>query len=94
VATLPYIAGDQLALTFGGSRSLGGIAPDQVRHFADKASLPVSTVWQTVRDTVERTADAWDGLPQKELLPIEMRKVIHKQIQTVAASTCGRKGKP
>jgi serine/threonine-protein kinase HipA len=94
VATLPYIAGDQLALTFGGSRSLGGIAPDQVRHFADKASLPVSTVWQTVRDTVERTADAWDGLPQKELLPIEMRKVIHKQIQTVAASTCGRKGTP
>jgi serine/threonine-protein kinase HipA len=94
VATLPYIAGDQLALTFGGSRSLGGITVDQVRHFADKASLPVSAVWQTVRETVEQTADAWDSLSQKELLPPDMRKVIHKQIQTVAAITCGRREKP
>jgi serine/threonine-protein kinase HipA len=94
VATLPYIAGDRLALTFGGSRSLEGIAVDQVRHFSDKASLPVSTVWQTVRETVARAADAWDSLAQKELLSREMRKVIHKQIQTVAANVCGRKEKP
>jgi len=93
VATLPYIAGDQLALTFGGSRSLGGIAVDQVRRFADKANLPINSVWQTVRETVERTADTWDGLPQKELLPPRMRKVIHKQIQTVAAVTSGRREK-
>jgi serine/threonine-protein kinase HipA len=94
VATLPYIAGDQLALTLGGSRSLGGITADQVRRFADKASLPVGSVWQTVRETAERTADAWDSLPQKELLPPGMRKVIHKQIHTVAANTSGRKEKP
>ena len=91
VATLPYIAADQLALTFGGSRSLGGIAVEQVRHFADKANLAVSTVWQTVRETVERTAEAWAGLPQKKLLPPEVRKVIQKQIQTVAANTCRRR---
>jgi len=94
VSTMPYIAGDQLALTFGGSRSLAGIAVDQVRHFADKANLPVSAVWQTVRETVERTADAWESLPQKDLLHPEMRRVIHTQIQTVAASTCGRREKP
>lgn len=94
VATLPYIGGDQLALTFGGSRSLGGIAVDQVRRFADKANLPVNSVWETVRETVARTADAWDDLPQKELLPREMRKVIHQQIQTVATNTCGRREKP
>jgi len=94
VATLPYIAGDQLALTFGGSRTLDGIALDQVRHFADEANLPVSTVWQIVRETVERTAEAWDSLPQKNLLPPAMRKVIHKHIQTVAANTCGRREKP
>lgn len=94
VATLAYIAGDQLALTFGGSRSLAEITVDQVRHFADKASLPVSAAWQTVHETVERTADAWHSLPQKELLPPDMRKVIDKQIQTVAANTFGRRVKP
>jgi serine/threonine-protein kinase HipA len=94
VATLPYIAGDRLALTFGGSRSLRAIAVDQVRHFADKASLPVSTVWQTVRETLERTAAAWDSLAQKELLPPEMRKVVDQQIQTVAAHTRGGREKP
>ena len=89
VATLPYIASDQLALTLGGSRSLSGITADQVRRFADKANLPVG-----VRETAERTADAWDSLPQKELLPPGMRKVIHKQIQTVAANASGRKETP
>jgi serine/threonine-protein kinase HipA len=94
VATLPYTAGDQLALTFGGSRSLGGITVDQVRHFADKANLPVSAVWQTVRETVARTADAWDGLSEKVLLPADMREIIRKQIYGVAANTCGRREKP
>ena len=93
VATLPYIAGDRLALTFGGSRSLGGITTDQVRRFAGKASLPASAVWQTVCETTERTAAAWVHLPQKELLPPEMRKAIDMQIQNVAASTSGGRGK-
>ncbi len=90
VATLPYIAGDQLALTFGGSRALDGITVDQVRRFGDKASLPVSSVWQTVRETVEQTADTWNDLPEKKLLPPEMQKVIDTQIQKVAANTCGK----
>lgn len=93
VATLPYIPGDQMALTFGGGRSLGEITVDQARRFADTAHLPAHSVWQIVCDTVERTMAAWKALAQKELLPAEMRKAIHQQIQTVAANTCGRMAK-
>ena len=42
VATLPYLHGDTLALTFGGGRSLAGITTDQMRHFADAARIPAS----------------------------------------------------
>jgi serine/threonine-protein kinase HipA len=41
VATLPYIPGDQLALTFGGSRNLAGVAPEQLRRFTATAGLPM-----------------------------------------------------
>ncbi|MEO8128978.1 MAG: type II toxin-antitoxin system HipA family toxin [Bryobacteraceae bacterium] len=84
VSTLPYIPGDSLALTFGGSRSLNEITLDQVRRFADTARLPVNPVWQIVRETVERTRDAWKVLPSRELLPNETLRIIDEQIQKVA----------
>ena len=85
VATLPYIPGDSLALTFGGSRSLNEITLAQVRRFADTARLPVTPVWEVVRETVERTAEAWKVLPQKELLATTTLKIIDQQIQRVIA---------
>jgi serine/threonine-protein kinase HipA len=85
VATLPYIPADQLALNFGGSRSLKEIAPDQVRRFADTAGLPAKSARGIVRDTVERTVAAWKNLAPKELLPAELRTVIDRQIHSVAA---------
>jgi serine/threonine-protein kinase HipA len=87
VATLPYIPGDGLALTFGGSRSLNEITLAQVRRFADTARLPVTPVWEVVRETVERTAEAWKVLPQKELLAATTMKIIDQQIQRVIAGT-------
>jgi serine/threonine-protein kinase HipA len=87
VATLPYIPNDKLALSFGGSRSLAEIVLDQVRRFADTASLPMNPVWEIVRDTIERTAVAWKALAQKELLPKDIHNVIDKQIQTVVVNT-------
>jgi serine/threonine-protein kinase HipA len=86
VATFPYIPNDNLALTFGGSRSLSGISPDQVRRFADTARLPVNPLWTIVRETVERTVAAWENLAEKDLLPGEMRKAVGDQILTVAKS--------
>jgi serine/threonine-protein kinase HipA len=87
VATLPYIAGDQLALNFGDSRSMSEISPDQIRRFADTARLPMSPVAQLVMETVERTAAAWKALEEKELLSGDMKKAIENQIQTVAANS-------
>ncbi len=86
VATLPYIPGDTLALTFGGSRSLAEITTDQMRHFADAARIPASPLWQIAVDTAARTAAEWETLEQKDLLPKDMRVLIEKQIHTVAAT--------
>src|ERR1700746_2845770 len=87
VATLPYIPGDTLALTFGGSRSLNEITTDQMRSFADTARIPASPIWQIWVRAAERTVASWRTLEQADLLPKEMRASIEKQILTVAATT-------
>ena len=87
VATLPYVPGDSLALTFGGSRSLNEITLEQVRRFADTAHLPMKPLWEIVRETVDRTAEAWKTLGPKDLLPAETRNIIDQQIQKVVAGT-------
>ncbi len=89
VATLPYIPGDSLALSFGASRSLDGITLDQVRRFTDTAHMPMDPVWRIVRDMVERTAEAWKALPCKDLIPAATLKIIDGQIQKVIAGTKG-----
>lgn len=86
VATLPYIPGDKLALTFGGSRSLHEITIEQVRRFADTAGLPVHPVWRIVDETIERTVEAWKGLEEKEILPPPVRAAVGDHITVVAAS--------
>lgn len=86
VAALPYIAGDTLALTFGGSRSLNEITTDQMRSFADTARIPASPLWQIAVETAERTVASWKTLELADRLPKEMRASIDKQILTVAAT--------
>ena len=81
VATVAYIPHDDLALSFGGSRSLNAITVEQVKRFADTARLPMNRVWEIVREMVERTADAWRRHAAKDLIPAEMLKAIDGQIQ-------------
>ena len=87
VATLPYIPGDNLALTLGGSRSLDGITLDQARRFADTARLPMKPVWDVVQETAERTEEAWRLLPHKDILHKEMLTTIDTQLQKALAGT-------
>jgi serine/threonine-protein kinase HipA len=87
VATLPYIPGDNLALSFGGSSSLGGIALDQVRRFTDTARLPMKPVWEIVCETMERTSDAWKTLPQKDLIPAATLKIVDEQMRKAIAAS-------
>src|SRR5437660_1674183 len=84
VATLPYITRDELALTFGGSRSLSEITTDQVRRFADTARLPASPLWPIVTETTDRTVASWEKLAEKDLLLEKMRTAIGDQILSVA----------
>jgi len=85
LATLPYIPDDDLALSFGESKSLHEITPDQMRRFADTARIPASPLWQIAVETAERAAAAWKTLEQADLLPKDLRADIEKQILGVAA---------
>ena len=87
VSTVPYIPGDSLALSFGGAKSLGSIGLDQLRRFVDTARLPMKPVSDIVRETVERTNEAWKTSPHKELLSIPVRQLIDGQIRKAVAGT-------
>jgi serine/threonine-protein kinase HipA len=85
VATVPYIPGDSLALSFGDSRSLAEITPDQMRRFADTAHIPASSLWKIAVETAERTAESWLALEHSEVLPKDLKDSIGAQILGVAA---------
>ncbi len=87
VSTIPYLPDDKLALTLGGSRNLHGLTKDQIRRFADRAGLPVSPVWDTVRQTVERTVEAWDTLDERSLLSADMLAHIEDHLKVAARAT-------
>jgi len=86
LSTLPYIAGDTLGLSFGGSRDIGGITKDQVRRFADTARIPVSPLWGIVTETTDRTVQSWKELDERDAIPTDIRLAIEKQILRVAES--------
>jgi serine/threonine-protein kinase HipA len=83
VATFPYISNDKLALSFGGSRNLGEITTDQVRRFIDTAGLPASPIQNLVRETMDRTRQAWRALAEKDLLPSDLQRDIAAHIDLV-----------
>ena len=83
VSTIPYIPNDTLALNFGAEKSLHQISLDQVRRFVDKARLPMPPVWRIVRETMIRTAEAWESLPEKDILPADIRAAVGAQIARV-----------
>jgi serine/threonine-protein kinase HipA len=84
VATVPYIPGDKMGLSFGDSRSLSEITPDQMRRFADTARIPASPLWKIVVETAERTAESWKTLQHADALPKDLKDAIDNQILSVA----------
>lgn len=85
MGTLPYIPGDTLALSFGDSRSLSEVTPDQMRRFADTARIPTGPLWKIAVETAERTAESWKSLEQADALPNDLKGSIGRQILGVAA---------
>jgi serine/threonine-protein kinase HipA len=86
VATLPYIPGDTLGRSFGDSKGLDGITPEQMRGFADTARIPASPLWQIAVELAERTVAAWKTLQQADTLPKDLKDAIGKQILGVATT--------
>jgi serine/threonine-protein kinase HipA len=80
VSTLPYIPNDKLALTFGGSRSLEEITPDQIRRFTSAAGLPAAPISRMVSETRDTTVAAWRKLDHKDLLPADIQKAVSHQV--------------
>ena len=89
LATLPYLPDDRLALTFGGTKDIHGFTPEQVRRFADKAGTAAGPLWRTVRETVERTVEAWRSHDLKAMLPDDLRTAIDRHLDRVASRTRG-----
>ncbi len=89
VSTLPYLPNDQLALSFGDSKRLDGITRDQVRRLAEKAGLAVTPLSEIVAETVDRTREVWRGLPERDLLPHDLRKTIDAHLERTATSIEG-----
>jgi serine/threonine-protein kinase HipA len=87
VSTLPYIPGDQLALTLGGSRDMSRISRDQIRRLAEKSGMPMAPVVRIVRDTADAVIEAWRNIAAKDLLPDRIRTVISDQIALAAPAT-------
>jgi hypothetical protein len=58
-----------------------------VRRFADTARLPMKPVMDIVRDIIEKTQRCWKELPQKDLLPQDILKVVDGQIANAISKT-------
>lgn len=87
VSTIPYLPNDELALSFGESKNIDKITPDQIKRFTNAARLPSHPILKLVKETIEQTIVAWRKFDEKELLPNEIKKTIAQQIQTVASNT-------
>jgi len=86
VSTVPYLPDGELALGFGDSKRLDTITHDQIRRFADTASLAVSPLWRLVQETTEKTISAWKTLEARDIIPKAVRDATDEHLNQVARS--------
>jgi serine/threonine-protein kinase HipA len=86
VSTIAYLPKDQLGLNFGNSKRLDAITQEQIRRFADTASLAFSSMWDIVEGTVDQTLEAWKKLDAKDVIARAVREATEKHMQHVASS--------
>jgi serine/threonine-protein kinase HipA len=86
VSTIAYLPKDQLGLNFGNSKRLDAITQEQIRRFADTASLAFRSMWDIVERTVDQTLEAWKKLDAKDVIARAVREATEKHMQHVASS--------
>lgn len=87
VSTLPYLPEDELALSFGGTKDIHQITPDQLRRYAAKAGMAIPMRRDVVPEMVEEVVTAWRTLEAKKRLPAGIRKAITRHMESVARQT-------
>jgi len=73
VSTVPYIADDNSALSFGRTKRFGEFTVDELAYLAGKARLPERLVLDTARETVEAFHQTWNA--EKKNLPLSKKLV-------------------
>ena len=86
VSTIAYLPKEQLGLSFGGSKRIDAITQEQIRRFADTASLAFSSTWDIVDETVSQTLKAWKKLEARDVMERAVGDAIEKHMQQVASS--------
>jgi serine/threonine-protein kinase HipA len=83
VATVPYIAGDRLALSLGDTRTFTEVNVERVTRFAERAGLPVRMVVKVARDTATAIRDVAPRHEPLRRLPRAIRTAILSHIKDV-----------
>ena len=82
LSTIAYLPEDGLALTFVDSKAFGVLDVEQFERFAAKARLPERLVVDTVRETVQAFAGAWERIADVPLDP-HVREAIEAHRKTI-----------
>lgn len=82
VSTIPYIAGDELALTFVDSKAFNSLDYEQFRRFAAKSQLPESLVLDGVRETVRAFKLIWKSVDEFHLSE-KIVSIIDSHLKTI-----------
>ena len=83
VGTIPYIPGDRLALSLGGTKAFAEVDLERFRRLAEKAGLPVRLVMQTARETAAKVRDLWPTHEPLRALPERIREAVTAHMSTV-----------
>lgn len=83
VGTIPYIPGDRLALSLGGTKAFAEVDLERFRRLAEKAGLPVRLVKETARETAAKVRDLWPTHEPLGALPERIREAVTAHMSTV-----------
>lgn len=85
LSTIPYLPKDGLALSLAGETSFRALTPERWRQFANRSRLPEGAVLTAVTETAAAVRDTWPTLPERDLVPPEVRAAIDAHIDEMTA---------
>lgn len=84
VSTVPYIAGEKLALGFANTKAFAELDRDRFMRFAAKARLPEKLVLDRMTETLDLFAEAWrPGGAAADLAPPAVRAAIDRHLESL-----------